>query len=503
MKKKNLKLILLTTLTFTITLIVRSPTVLATTTLTVPATADAALIPGETFRINITVANVEKLGGFQLTLSYNTSILTATSHGSYPPFNTSLPSEINDTAGYVSIAYWTYFGDPDGFSVTDSTPIAWLEFTVDNYGISLLDLNNTKLSDVNGYPIIHVSYDGSFTNLVNIAVTNVTTSQTMVNKGDQVYINVTVANQGGATITFNVTVYYNATAIQTKTVKDLAPDTSRTIQFIWNTTYIIPDKYTIKAEAEILQGESNTLDNKYIDGTVTVVRPSRAPIANFTYSPAHPLEGETVTFNASLSTPDGGTIISYAWDFGDGDTETGQIVNHTYLTMGKYTVTLNVTDSEGKSDATQTTITVYRHDIAIVNVALEKTEVETEETLKINVTVANQGNLKETFDVTARYNETEIQTKTVHNLAEGNSTTLTFNWNTTNVSKGTYIISAEAIVALDSDLTDNKLVGGTITIKEETQAPSFTYNILAVVATGIIIAAIIVIYIKMQKAKTK
>jgi PKD repeat protein len=74
------------------------------------------------------------------------------------------------------------------------------------------------------------------------------------------------------------------------------------------------------------------------------------PHASFTYSPALPLVGQMVTFNASLSTPDGGTIVTYHWDFGDQNSGTGMIISHAYTGYGNHTVTLTVTDSEGLSN---------------------------------------------------------------------------------------------------------------------------------------------------------
>jgi MYXO-CTERM domain-containing protein len=42
-----------------------------------------------------------------------------------------------------------------------------------------------------------------------------------------------------------------------------------------------------------------------------------------------------------------GSIASYSWDLGDGNTSTGETVNHDYGQAGTYTVTLTVTDEDG------------------------------------------------------------------------------------------------------------------------------------------------------------
>jgi uncharacterized delta-60 repeat protein len=56
----------------------------------------------------------------------------------------------------------------------------------------------------------------------------------------------------------------------------------------------------------------------------------------------------TVTFDGSASTAVNGTIVSWAWDFGDGTTGTGAVTQHTYSSAGDYFATLTVTDSNGK-----------------------------------------------------------------------------------------------------------------------------------------------------------
>ncbi len=86
------------------------------------------------------------------------------------------------------------------------------------------------------------------------------------------------------------------------------------------------------------------------------------PFAEFTWSPEQPMVGETVTFNGSLSTPDGGYLVNYTWNFGDGTpiiTEGDPITTHVYTTHGKYNVTLTVTDSEEKSASVWKIVKVY------------------------------------------------------------------------------------------------------------------------------------------------
>jgi len=71
-------------------------------------------------------------------------------------------------------------------------------------------------------------------------------------------------------------------------------------------------------------------------------------------------EGQNVTFDGSGSTDLDGQndIVSYEWNFGDGEFANGQAVNHIYLDNGIYTATLTITDSAGASDNDTSTITV-------------------------------------------------------------------------------------------------------------------------------------------------
>jgi len=60
--------------------------------------------------------------------------------------------------------------------------------------------------------------------------------------------------------------------------------------------------------------------------------------------------GDTVEFDGSASTDIDGTIESYDWTFGDGESASGATVSHTYSVSGDYMVTLTVTDDSGATD---------------------------------------------------------------------------------------------------------------------------------------------------------
>lgn len=103
------------------------------------------------------------------------------------------------------------------------------------------------------------------------------------------------------------------------------------------------------------------------DETTMPIHISQRPVASFTFSPPDPMVHETVTFDASSSSPDGGVIISYEWDFGDGSpivVESDPITGHSYSTYGNYTVTLKITDSEGKWDTASKIVEVTAAPIA-------------------------------------------------------------------------------------------------------------------------------------------
>jgi len=82
------------------------------------------------------------------------------------------------------------------------------------------------------------------------------------------------------------------------------------------------------------------------------------PVAHFEVAPVVIYAGEKVTFDGVSSTS-GYTIVSYTWEFGDGETTSGQQATHTYAEPGGYGVTLEVEDATGSTGRVSEEIVVY------------------------------------------------------------------------------------------------------------------------------------------------
>ena len=111
------------------------------------------------------------------------------------------------------------------------------------------------------------------------------------------------------------------------------------------------------------------------DTTWHIVKVGRWPVVIFTYSPSNPLANQTVRFDAGDSYDPDGTIVNYAWDFGDDTTDTGMIVNHNYTAAGTYTVNLTVTDDDALTSSTSVLITVLEKPLASFTWSPEEPEV--------------------------------------------------------------------------------------------------------------------------------
>jgi len=195
-----------------------------------------------------------------------------------------------------------------------------------------------------------------------------------------------------------------------------------------------------------------------------LVHVAKAPTASFVYSPIPAGEMDPVTFDAGDSTPNGGIIVSYEWNFGDGNitSTSSSTITHIFALHGNYLVTLNVTDDEGLSDIKSKNVEILIHDVAVIDVTPYRNWTYQGRTININVTVANLGSFTETATVALYYNITAgnlVGPNQTITLNPGEKQTLTFAWNTTGVPyRQNYTITAVITRdGFDSNLANNIL----------------------------------------------
>ncbi|MDH5448121.1 MAG: cohesin domain-containing protein [Candidatus Bathyarchaeota archaeon] len=239
-----------------------------------PTIIDPTLKPGDQFHIDIKVENAIDFYGYDLSLAYDTDIITCLGAITIPPDNDTnfiLKMSINDEAGNIWINV-TYHSPATPKTILIPTTIATIYFQVQTYGSTELDLHNTKIINQYGGAMSHEVGDGFFCTLIrDVAIVDVRTSRNATYPGRLVNVTVVAANLGDMIETFNVTAYYDSNEIGTQTVFNLAPHRNTTLTFTWNTTGLQPcNNYTIKAEAWQVPYEINIENNIYTDGFVKI-----------------------------------------------------------------------------------------------------------------------------------------------------------------------------------------------------------------------------------------
>src|SRR5207248_2780529 len=111
-----------------------------------------------------------------------------------------------------------------------------------------------------------------------------------------------------------------------------------------NPTHSYSSVGSYNATLKVTDNDSNTSSDTLV---ITVSAPNTPPIARATATPASGYAPLTVTLNGSASTDPDGSIASYSWNFGDGNSAAGATVQHTYQSSGAFTARLTVTDNRG------------------------------------------------------------------------------------------------------------------------------------------------------------
>jgi hypothetical protein len=327
------------------------------------------------------------------------------------------------------------------YSIWEPATETWITAaSIVPFGLSGSD-SNPSVASTSGSPTMPPT--GVAPEIHDVAVVDVTPSETVVEQGTLVSVNVTVKNEGTTAETFDVTAYYNTTIIATQTVDNLASGSQKTLDFVWNTTDVTLGNYTLWAQASTVPGEVDTEDNTFINGVIEV----------------------TIFYTLAITTTTGGTTDPPPGNY---SYKTGTTVTVTAIAYENYTFdhweldSVNIGASnpvDVTMDANHSLHAVFApliHDVAITSLVVSPDSVELGQLVYINVTVENQGNYTETFTVSvyyARLLDPLIGSQNI-TLSAGDDTTLTFEW-TPNITGRYEILANTTTIPGEIDTEDN------------------------------------------------
>ena len=250
-------------------------------------------------------------------------------------------------------------------------------------------------------------------------------------------------------------------------------------QTIWNTAGLLAGTYTLEASLGPIPEANLTIATKRTANVYLVSTFDKPPTADFTSSPTSPVAGEQIMFDGSASSDPDGTVQSWTWSFGDGDTVfDGPVFDHAYNEPGNYTVTLTVTDNAGLTGSKSVILTVLlqpAHDVGVIQTYVSPRIAVSTQNVFVEVVIKNNGLNNETVSVSIMANGHIIQTLkgifvqacSLSNLFHFcyNEIPETITWNTSGASPGNYTITAVVslpVGEVDPTPADNSAIIGTV-----------------------------------------
>jgi len=482
------------------------------------STVDTALAPGINYTISIyTDCNRSDVWGYEFRLTFNPYVLEGIEVVNGDLITEDVgpiiwkPGTFDNTAGTLSLTLNGFFkiGLPKPLTSGPGT-LANITFRVVGIGSCNITLETqgperTKLMGYTEggegtlYNIIDAEtmpdqiQHGYFKNVLpihDVAVIRLD-APAEVTLGDLITINVTVANEGNFTETFNITVYANATEIETQKVTDLASGYATSpLAFSWNTTDAAEGNYTLTANATVLQSIENPegIDEDPTDNTKTAKIKLKMihDVAVSTLALSEPvIIGPPISFNVTVANqghynesvtltvvysklspfkrPIDKATRNFTLNTGSSKTESFEW-NTTGLDPKWHEInaTATIPLDEDLSDNTKikSTKLTLNHDVTVYRIRVKVGMLETPsvivgELATIEVTVKNLGGYNETFDLDVTYNNITIEKLESVTLDSGDLKSVEFIWNTTGVDPGSYNITAEAILPEDVNPDNN------------------------------------------------
>jgi hypothetical protein len=364
---------------------------------------NSSMTPPSSFQINLSIVNAVNLAIFGFGLSFNSSVLQATS-AVWSWNGSALGLQINNGPGVINGS--SSISPP----ITGNVPLVTVNFNVIGLGESVLHIIGASLFDINGFPVPINVTDGYFNNML---ITRIYVDPSFREDPNLHLGNTTVFSIVGENFPNVRTCQFDLR---------FNPNVLRVL------SYMVTNPIDGSFVNFQLLSFNNTLGD--LSGILTYDPPvsiANSPIINITFM----IVGYGISplnLNSTALTDPLGNLISH----------------HT---------------------ADGLFVTVIR-DVAILDVQPYPLKVYPNRIVTVNVTAANLGNnLTETFFVTA-YVDTNVSLgiQNVINLPPGANTTITFYWNTTGQpSCSNHTFSANAsFVPFEFNTTNNFLASPTM-----------------------------------------
>jgi len=477
-------------------------------------TTDTAFI-GFKFNVTVWVENAPEVGGVQVYLEFNDSIVRVTrwfepktdsSYIFYGKTTTALPTPPNDPGyvhlapgrGRVLVSVSLFPPPPDQTPGQGNGKICIFEFNVTaaptdpgKYSSALLiDSSDTYLLDANGNEVPNVAKENGYYEIIKLgpsySLTISTTSGGTTNPKPGTYL-----YPSGASVQVTATPAANYRfdhwEINETNIGDANPVTvtmNASYMLLAVFTYSPPEGARIFIDPpEIVKPEAVPCQtNFYINVSIDDVADLKTCEFNLTYNTNiisviginFQSVNEQYPFIGIAANDTGGYIwIKLEYSTAIITSNPTSLVTIGFHVQNLGATPLNLTNTKLTSSLdTSIPHSVYNgffialiRDVAVTDIALSRTWAYPGWPVNVTVTVKNKGNVSETFDVYAYYDNHVIGTKTITNLTPNEDREVTFEWNTTTVTEGNYTIKAEAQqVPYEMNTADNILVNGQVWI---------------------------------------
>lgn len=240
----------------------------------------------------------------------------------------------------LSVAAWRHIGSSGEYSTHGRTRLF-------NSNGTELNSSNASTSCTGSYCELRYNVDLGQTIQYEMTLENNGRNSQSVALGYYISTNATITNTDTLIRTDNVTVTRNTpdTVIKTITIpSNLTPNTD------YYLGVLIDSNDTVSEWTE----QNNT---SYMHIRTGSASQNQAPTAEAN-GPYNGSINSAIGFSSSGSNDSDGSIASYNWNFGDGNSSNSATPSHSYSTAGSYTAVLTVTDNLGASSIDSATVTI-------------------------------------------------------------------------------------------------------------------------------------------------